>query len=135
VLVCGIVVDDHVHLPGGRGFAVDLVEEADELLAAAGQAMLAARANDGQGSTLTNCLVLGVHLRSNRLDDFNETERSGFQLTDQPQWSRRLGPPQSVHRPSPSVPVFTNLKIHATAHPRAKTADTQISLGALDPKS
>jgi hypothetical protein len=32
MLVRGIVVDDQMHLPSGRGFAVDLVEEADELL-------------------------------------------------------------------------------------------------------
>ena len=32
MLVRGIVVDDHVHLPAGWGFAVDLVEEADEFL-------------------------------------------------------------------------------------------------------
>ena len=32
MLVRGVIVDDQVHLPLGRSFAVDLVEETDELL-------------------------------------------------------------------------------------------------------
>ena len=32
MLVRGVIVDDQVHLAPGRGFAVDLVEKADELL-------------------------------------------------------------------------------------------------------
>ena len=32
VFVCGVVVDDQVQLPPGRGLAIDLVEKADEFL-------------------------------------------------------------------------------------------------------
>ena len=32
MLVCGVIVDDQMHCALGRGLAIDLVEEADELL-------------------------------------------------------------------------------------------------------
>jgi hypothetical protein len=44
--------------------------------------------------------------RLHRLDDFNGTERLNFQLTDRPQWSCRLGPPQVSPPSSPHTPLY-----------------------------